>query len=125
VAQIHLLRTRLGEARARNFLDQNHSQLKTDPGSLHQFLKTAFEGIAAELENRRQQAVAHASDIIVGRVLETSPVGHGSKRVEVVSELSKGLRIVGRTGGGVKSGQSVPRQKVRPRSFWLMGHDAL
>ena len=40
VAQIHLLRTQLGEARARDFLDKYHSQLRTDPGSLRQFLKT-------------------------------------------------------------------------------------
>jgi hypothetical protein len=87
VAQIHLLQTQLGEARARDFLDKYHSQLKTDPGSLRQFLKTEFEGIAAELKNRRQQAVAHSSDIIVARVLETSTVGHGSNRVEVSFQI--------------------------------------
>jgi hypothetical protein len=51
VAQIHLLRTRLGEARARYFLDKYHSQLRTDPGSLRQFLKTEFDSLFTTNEN--------------------------------------------------------------------------
>lgn len=56
VAQIHILRTQLGEARDRGFLDKYHSQLKTDSGSLRQWLLTEFERILDELESTMQPA---------------------------------------------------------------------
>jgi hypothetical protein len=42
---------------------------------------------ADEPENRMKQAVKHSSDIIVTRVLETSPVGHGSNHVTVSFQI--------------------------------------
>jgi hypothetical protein len=42
---------------------------------------------ATESEERLQQAVTQSSDIIVARVLQTSPVGHGSNSVTVSFQI--------------------------------------
>lgn len=43
--------------------------------------------LATESEERLQQAVTQSSDIIVARVLQTSPVGHGSNSVTVSFQI--------------------------------------
>ena len=52
-------------------------------------------GYSSEPDQRLQQAVGYASDIVVARVLEASPVGHGSNSVMVSFQIEPVRSLMG------------------------------